>query len=96
MAIGAAVALLGHGRLLGAVDGLELGMLGLEHGRAGLGVLPILGAHLVVVGQDGLGVHGRQPLVGIARGLGVRIEVVLVVALTAHLRLNGGGVCGFT
>ena len=89
VAIGAGVALLGHGGLRAAVDSLELGMLGLQHGGAGLGVLPILEAHLVVVGENGLGGHALEPRVGIRGGLGLGSEVILVVALAAHLGIGG-------
>ena len=89
VAVGAGVALLGHGGLRAAVDSLELGVLGLQHGGAGLGVLPILEAHLVVVGENGLGGHALEPRVGIRGGLGLGGEVVLVVALAAHLGIGG-------
>ena len=64
-------------------------MLHLDHGRERVGVQPILEAHLIVERQYGLRGHSLKPRVRVRRDLGLRIEVVLVVALTAHLCLHG-------
>ena len=89
VAVGAAVALLGHGSHVAAVHRLELGVLHLDHRSERVGMLPILVAALVVVRQDGVGRHLVGALVRVGGDLRVGIEVVLVVALAAHLGLHG-------
>ena len=49
------------------VPHLELGVLGLERRRAGLGVRPVLEADLVVVGEDLLDLEALGPRVDVSR-----------------------------
>ena len=65
------------------VPHLELGVLGLEHRRAGLGVRPVLEAVLLVVGEDLVGLQALVPRIG--ETLLGALEVVLDVALAADV-----------
>ena len=62
---------------------LELGVLGLEHRGAALGVGPVPEASLVVVGQDLIGLEPVGPRIG--QPLLGPLEVVLDVALPADV-----------
>src|SRR6185436_3583255 len=70
---------------------LELGMLRLERGRAGVLVSPVAEADLVVVGDDLLDLEALGP--GIDETLPGALEVVLDVALAAYVGAHLRGRC---
>ena len=65
---------------------LELGVLGLEHRPAGVGVHPVAESDLVVVGQGVVDTEAPGP--GIGQAFLVPVEVVLDVALGADVRAH--------
>ena len=85
MAIGAGIAKVGHIRTATAVVRLKLGVLHLNHRRVGARIFPIGEAHAVVVRKNRIRRHLLATRVGIRGHLGLAIEVVLIVALSAHL-----------
>ena len=60
-------------------------MLHLNHRRVGSRIFPIGETHAVVVRENRIGRHLLATRVGIRGHLGLAIEVVLIVALPAHL-----------
>ena len=76
-------------RMRALVPRLELGMLCLERGSAGVLVGPVAEADLVVVGGDLLDLEALRP--GIDEALLRTLEVVLDVALAAHVGAHFGG-----
>ena len=68
--------------------GFKLGVLHLDLRHAGARIGVVRKAHLVVVGEDGVGVHGGLAAVGQRHGLGLGVKVVFHMALRA-----GGGLC---
>ena len=86
MAIGAGDA---GARMRALAPRLELGMLCLERGGAGILVGPVTEADLVVVGGDLLDLEALRPRIDEAL-LGA-LEVVLDVALAAHVGAHFGG-----
>ena len=91
-----AFALVGHvaigagdagARVDALIPHLELRVLRLEHGRAGVGVSPVLELRFVVVGQDVLDLQPLGPRIDqpLLRSLEIIFDVALAADVGAHL-----------